>query len=386
MDQGTIKQLFALLRSAICGTKLNESECRVFFDERFLEMISVAKKHDVLHLVELGLKQNSLVPDSSVVTDDSVLKAIYRYEQSKYETDILCEALESAEIPFILLKGAVMSRCYPEEWMRTSCDIDVLVHKEDSEKAVSLLIDNYGYVFHKRGSHDISLYTPNQKHIELHFNLVEDGVANESSAVLDKVWDTAYICENRRYRYAMPDDMFYFYHIAHMAKHFENGGCGIRPFIDLWILDNVSDADFLKRDELLEQGNLLKFAKASRRLSRIWFEGAEADEVSLQMEQFVLKGGVYGSKENKIVVQQQKKGGRINYALSRIFVSYDELVLHYPIVKKHRWLMPVMQMRRWCKLIFCGHLARVTDELKYNRTVSADKAEYINILLNSIGL
>ena len=54
----------------------------------------------------------------------------------------------------------------------------------------------------------------------------------------------------------MTDEMFYFYHIAHMAKHFEEGGCGIRPFIDLWTLDNIKDVDHDKRDELLSRGNL----------------------------------------------------------------------------------------------------------------------------------
>ena len=29
----------------------------------------------------------------------------------------------------------------------------------------------------------------------------------------------------------MLDELFYFYHIAHMVKHFENGGCGIRPVV-----------------------------------------------------------------------------------------------------------------------------------------------------------
>lgn len=375
MDQRTIQQFFSLLRSAICGTK---PENEPLSQERLLEMISVSKKHDILHLLELGLKQD--------VASDSVFKAVYRYEQTKYELNILYEALESAEIPFIPLKGAVMCRHYPEEWMRTSCDIDILVHEQDVQKAVSLLVDKYGYVFHKKGTHDISLFTPNKKHVELHFSLVEDGVAKESSSVLNTVWEAAYPCENCRYRHAMTDEMFYFYHIAHMAKHIENGGCGIRQFIDLWLLDNIKDADFSKRNELLRQGGLLRFAQVSRRLNGIWFDGAEKDTVSEQMEQFVLNGGVYGTKENRIAIQQQKKGGRIKYALSKVFIPYDELVLHYPIVKKYRLLVPVMQIRRWCKLIFGGHFDRAADELKYNCAVSDDKAENIKILLKNIGL
>ena len=45
-----------------------------------------------------------------------------------------CNALEKAQIPFVPLKGSVIRKYYPEAWMRTSSDIDVLVHKEDVEK------------------------------------------------------------------------------------------------------------------------------------------------------------------------------------------------------------------------------------------------------------
>lgn len=383
MDQGTIKQFFGLLRSAICGTKPdNES----FSREQLFEMISVSKKHDILHLLEMGLKQGCSSSADVVISDNSILNAAYRYEQTKYELDILCEALESAEISHIPLKGAVMCRYYPEEWMRTSCDIDILIKEKDVDKAVSLLTDKYGYTFHKRGSHDVSLFTPNQKHIELHFSLVEVGVANKSSAVLNNVWKTAHVCENYRCQYEMSDEMFYFYHIAHMAKHFENGGCGVRQFIDLWLLDNIKDFDLHKRDTLLEQGGLLRFAQVSRRLSTVWFEGAEKDTISEQLEQYILNGSVYGTKENRVAVQRQKKGGRIKFALYKIFIPYDELVLHYPIVKKYRCLTPVMHICRWFKLVFGGHFAQVSDELKYIHTVSEDKTEEITILLNNVGL
>lgn len=383
MDQGTIKQYFSLLRSAICGTNPSNNS---FSQDQLIEMISVSKKHDILHLLEIGLKQECSDSADVVISDDSIFNAVYRYEQTRYELDVLCEAMESAKIPFIPLKGTVMSRYYPEEWMRTSCDIDILIREESVERAASLLIDKYGYVFHKKGTHDISLFTPNQKHVELHFSLVEDGVANKSSEVLNTVWETAYLRENCRYCYVMTDEMFYFYHIAHMAKHIENGGCGIRQFIDLWLLDNVKDANFSKRDELLEKGDLLDFAQVSRRLNRIWFDGAEKDGISEQLEQFILNGGVYGTKENRIIIQQQKNGGRFKYAFFKIFIPYNELRLHYPIVEKYRLLIPVMQIRRWCKLMFSGHFQRAADELKCNCAISDDKAENIKILLRNIGL
>jgi hypothetical protein len=160
----------------------------------------------------------------------------------------------------------------------------------------------------------------------------------------------------------MPEEMFYFYHIAHMAKHFEIGGCGIRPFIDIWILDNIEDKDQSKQDALLKQGGLLRFAEVARHLSKVWLGNAEHTELTKQMEQYILRGGVYGNSENRILVQQQKKGGKTRYVISKIFIPYDVIKFHYPILQKHRWLTPFMQVRRWGKLIFCGHAKRNREQ------------------------
>lgn len=386
MDQRTIQILFALLRSSICGTKLTEEERNNYSPDLLQDLLKISSKHDVVHLLVFGLKQNELISKENSDIEKCILKAVYRYERLRYEYENLCEALEKAQIPFLPLKGSVIRKYYPEAWMRTSCDIDVLVHERDSEKTKSVLVDGYGYVYHGKGSHDISLFAPTNTHIELHYDLVEDGIANESSAVLKNVWDMAVIRDGYAFLHEMPDEYYYFYHIAHMAKHFENGGCGIRPFIDILILDNVQDADIEKRNKLLQQGNLLKFANVARKLSRIWFSNEPYDYISQQMEDYILRGGVYGNNENRITVQQQKKGGRIKYALSKIFIPYDVIKFHYPILQKHRWLTPFMEVRRWFKLIFCGHAKRTINELKYNQTISADKADVTKNFLEDIGL
>lgn len=74
-----------------------------------------------------------------------------------------------------------------------------------------------------------------------------------------------------------------------MAKHFENGGCGIRPFVDLCILDDLPNSDVAKRNALLEKGNLLKFANVARKLSRAWFVAEDYDLISHQMEDLSMR-------------------------------------------------------------------------------------------------
>lgn len=386
MDQRTIQILFTLLRSAICGMKLTEEERTNYSSDLLPDLLKISSKHDVDHLLVLGLKQNELISKENADIEKCILKAVYRYERIRYELENLYAELEKAQIPFLPLKGSVLRKYYPEAWMRTSCDIDVFVHEKDSEKAKSVLVKDYGYVYQGKGSHDISLFSPDEVHIELHYDLVEDGFANAAPTVLERVWDTAVVKDGFAYCYRMPDEMFYFYHIAHMAKHFENGGCGIRPFIDLWLLDNIEGADTYKRDEVLADGGLLQFANVSRKLSRIWFGGEKSDKLSLQMQNFILRGGVYGSADNRVALQQKKKGGRMGYILSRVFIPYAKLKRYYPILEKHRWLTPFMQVRRWFMLLRPDVARMAKREMEVNRNIETSKTDEMNNFLGNIGL
>ena len=386
MDQRTNSILFALLRSAIRGTQLSEEDLKQYSPELMGELLRISSKHDVAHLLAWGLKQNGLITKENADVENFTFKAVFRHERIKYEYDNLCAALEKAGIAFLPLKGSVLRDYYPEPWMRTSCDIDVLVHKEDLESAISYLSDTLNFVEKERATHDVSLFSPTGVHIELHFDLVEEGRANNAIDVLSAVWDNAFLSEGSKYRYEMDDAFFYFYHIAHMAKHFENGGCGIRPFIDLWILDRMENADKSKRDELLERGSLDTFAKVARKLSEVWLDGSEADDLSWQMQSFLLHGGVYGSADNRVMLGQSKKGGRAGYLLSRIFIPYDKLKRYYPILEKHRWLMPFMQVRRWF-MIFKPDVARMArNEMQANVTSDKEKSAKTERFLTEIGL
>ena len=386
MEQKTVKVFFALLRSVVCGVMLTEEELELHSSVQWQDLLKIATKHDMQHLLAYGLKLNNLITKENENLEQHIFTAAFRCESLQHELDILCSALEKAQIPFIPLKGSVLRKHYPEPWMRTSCDIDILVHDEDIPKAVEYLTEQLNYTNKGRGSHDVSLYSPGGVHIELHFDLVEEERATNVSDVLNSVWQNITLHKNSKYWYEMTDAFLYFYHIVHMAKHIETGGCGARSFIDLWILDNMEDAEQEKRIELLEKGKFLKFAQEARKLSKIWVENEDHDPISLQMENYILSGGIYGNMENRVIVQQQKKGGRFKYAMSKIFIPYDVIKFHYPVLQKHRWLTPFMELRRWCKLIFCGHLKRTTRELRYNSGVSNAEAVNIQKFLNDIGL
>ncbi len=386
MEQKTIQTLFALLRSALCGTTLTENERNNCSPEIIKDLLKISIRHDVLHLLALGLEKNALVSNDNTEIQKCILKAAYRHKRLSLEYESLCNALEAAKIPFIPLKGAVISKYYPEAWMRTSCDIDVLVHREDLEPAVAFLTEKLHYVEDERTPHDISLFSPTKVNVEIHFDLIEEGRAKNSIDVLQSVWENVTLSENSEYCYEMSDAFFYFYHIAHMAKHFENGGCGIRPFIDLWILDNLTDINKAERFSLLSKGGLTKFADVTHTLSQVWFNDKQPDELSLKTQHFLLSGGIYGSANNRVSIQQTQKGGKFKYILSRIFIPFAKLKRYYPILDKHPWLTPFMQIRRWFMLLRPKVAKLAKRELSININLEKTKSDEMNNFLENIGL
>lgn len=386
MDKERIELLFSFLRSSVCGTQLDEKELEAYSQECFADLMNLATRHDVEHLLVLGLKQNGLIENSDLKTIKIMHKAVFRYEKINAEYKNLCNTLEKAQIPFIPLKGSVLREYYPEPWMRTSCDIDILVHYEDLEKAKLLLVEELQYSEKDRTTHDVSMITPKNVSVELHFDLVEEGRANGAIKILNHVWENVSLHNNCKYMYDMTDEFFYLYHIAHMAKHFENGGCGISPFIDLWILDNLPGARMDSRDKMLENSGLLDFACVVRKLSKVWFGKCPMDELSFQMQSFILNGGVYGSTDNRVSLKQKKNGGRLGYILTRVFVPYSKLKRYYPVLEKHRWLTPIMQVKRWFMLFRPDVSNMVKKELRASKAVKKEKLDEMNTFLHDIGL
>jgi hypothetical protein len=137
MEQTTIKLLFALVRSALTGDAISDTIRAEYTLDQLPEMANVAKQHDILHLLALGLQKNGLQSAQTSKIEQGIFKAVYRYEQLSYEYTSLCETLEAVKIPFLPLKGSILRHYYPEAWMRTSCDVDVLVRREHVEAAVA---------------------------------------------------------------------------------------------------------------------------------------------------------------------------------------------------------------------------------------------------------
>lgn len=356
-------------------------------DKEIENLYKLSEFHDLSYAVGLALNKIGLVTREKYKEffEKPMLYTAYRSIKIKHELNEIQKALEKAGIEFVCLKGAVLRELYPDPNVRTSCDIDVLIREEDLTKAAKTLESELGYlVSSKKDYHDLSLYSKSGVHLELHFSLKEN--LKNVDKLLERAWEYVSPKENGKFARILDAEFFVFYHLAHMAYHFLHGGCGIKPFLDLYIIRKNMPYNEDRVIEYCRECGIEKFYSSVLDLVCVWFENKAHTGVTKQMESYVISGGVYGSFENRIAVQQSVKGGKGGYLFSKIFVSYDVLKAHYPILEKRRWLMPVMQVRRWFRLIFCGHSKRVVKELKQNSKASQQDIELTKTFLDNIGL
>lgn len=376
--------MMELIRSEIFGSEVKEEYRKPISAEMGRALYTLSKAHDLSHVIASALEKTPIIEDAELIEKfkKSMHLAVYRYRMQNAEYNDLSEVLEAAEIDYLPLKGSVIRSLYPTPWMRTSSDIDVLVRREDLTRAETILMTELEYERDSRSSHDVVLVAPSGVHVELHFDLVEDARLPSAAAILRSIFERAEPERKGLHRYVMRDEDFYFYHIAHMAKHFDNGGCGIRPFIDLML---IGEQNTEKRKELLSYGELLRFAESSLLLSEYWFCGADGSETIEAFSSFVLSGGTYGTTKNSVAVKGSRKG-KFGYIMSRLFLPFSTLKERYPILNKHPYLAPAMQVKRWFGMIKGKRLGKSFGELKENASLSNDTVERTADMLRNIGL
>ena len=381
--------LLALVRNVICGEALNDNLISACTPKVLGEVYELAVKHDLHHLVGQALSKTTLPASEELdKCKKAAMSAFLRYMQQNHEYTRVCAVLEDAGIPFIPLKGTVLREYYPEAWMRTSCDADILVKEEILDTAVALLTEKLAYKADEKSDHDISLFAPSGTHLELHYDTIQERYeVNGCREVLSTIWDHAAPKEVEKHHLWLTDEMFYFYHMAHMAKHFEAGGCGVRPFLDIWIMNHRMSFDKAKRHALLEKGGLLQFAKAAESLSEVWFSNVEPTKMDTAVGDYILRADLYGDQANRAAFGQAKNGGKLKYLLTRrVFMPYAYLKDEYPVLKKYKYLTPVYQVVRWFRLLNKGKMGSVVQELKANAdskqsdgTAAADMIKYLGL-------
>lgn len=353
MDE--IKLVISAIKAIIFGEKTPECECS---EEIIKKAYSLALKQDFAHILAVYLDKLNTGEIKTKLTKQKML-AIYRREQLDFEEERISALLEANSINYIPLKGAVIKNYYPQKWMRTSSDIDILVHLEDIEKSKDLLCLELGYSYVGKSLKDYQFVAKNGVHLELHFALEGSDKANKP---MEQVWDYAKPCADKPNRYKLTEEFLIYHTAVHAQYHFAAGGCGLKPLVDLLLLENKLEYNKNILNSLIAEGNCEKFYNGLMHLIRVWFSGEKHTELTADMENYILCGGVYGTRENLGSASVYRQGGRAKYLFSRIFKSKAALTAQYPTLEKYPILLPFYQIKRWFNLLDPKRRRDVTAE------------------------
>ena len=347
------------------------------------QVLELAKEHSLDHLVANAYSKAGLLgsDEASEACRQCFMLSFYRSQQQSHVLTQVCQTLKGLQIPHIPLKGAVIRNFYPQSWMRSSCDIDILIHPQDAQKAIDAL-ETLGYRFEKSTSiHDHSLFSPEGIHLELHFSLIQEECLSQANQLLAEAW--AY---TKATGAELTEEMFLLYHVAHMAKHFIMGGCGIRPFLDLWLLRQKLAADAQALEELLRQAQLWNFYLSALELVEVWFEGKPHSPTTQGMEDFLLQGGSYGTQANVYAIRAAGGESRLQSFLKLMFMSRANLEYMYPQLEGRPALLPYYQVKRWFGFFSKARRSNLKRLTNARSTVTKTKANTTANLLNQLGL
>lgn len=380
---------FSIIRSEIHGIESASDIFEKLSFESYGQLYTLSKNHDLAHIMAAYLSRKGMLKDDEISNkfNKQLMIAFYREAQKECTLEQLAVILEDARLTHIMLKGAVIRDLYPQAWMRTSCDIDILIKKEDVDLAIETLCKAGYSRTDDSSTHDYSFMSPNNVHVELHYTLAQEGQLSRVDKMLESVWESyVTLDEGRSYRYSMTPEVFILYHLAHMVRHLVYGGCGIRPIIDFWIIQNNMTFDNDKLKAMLEQTKLTKFYDVVAGLSSVWMDNAQHTEQTKLLEGYILTGGVYGTTGNSAQIEAARGVGKVRSFFNLMFLPKSTLEVIYPNLRKHPYMFPFYQVKRWFRIFNRRKRSKIKHLTATRNNVSQTSVESAKLMLEYLGL
>ncbi len=352
-----------------CGCVTVEND----FDwDRFMEFCF---KHQILNIVYYGLKKADIsIPDKIIkFSEEYLLRSMLKEAQRSVENDLLSGDLEKNEIPHMFLKGSVIKNIYPEAYLRSMGDVDILTgEKTDDAAAIAV---KHGFTLNSKEFLHYSLSKNNLSQLELHKSLVDESI-EKYYKYFGIGFERAKLCDGCKYKYELSDEDFYIFLIAHMAKHYEVFGMGIRSVCDVFVYNKTyKNLDRKYISDELEKIGLTIFENKIKSISENWFSGKFNGDFDAVGE-YIISDGVFGSVQNpelnKFIINESESQNKYKYILKNIFPNKEYMCIRYPFLKKLPFLIPIFWIVR---IIYTLLKSRVSIRYRLNR-VSTYKKEY----------
>lgn len=370
------EQIIDLLNSSIHDTKpkLDYSK-NVNWDK----IIEESNAHSITGLLYPALKKydNSKL-DVDVLNSLKKSTFISAVQQSKHikNTAKILELFNKNNIPVIVLKGLVIRNYYPMPDLRTMCDSDVIIHKEDLEKVRTLLL-NEGFREEEDAGHHIAFLKPGFN-LEVHWTLANETFRKGQECFQEHIWNDArkiQVDGVDTLALSLEDQALHF--CAHMASHMAISGFGVRQLADLVLLvehegKNINWNNFIKKTK---KSGLYKFSLGMFKVCNYLFnmeipkelkdENNDEEVIKLVVDD-IFTGGVYGQRDLSFTFRAQVGYDIEDDNTFSMIKRYIEIILpppsklsdRYGYAKKHKILLPIA----WIHHIWVGLTTKEYDK------------------------
>lgn len=340
----TSKYLIDIIRRVLSKEKVIPLNNEEMFSYR--DIYSLAKFHQVENIVFYGI-ENYLKEDDKLYQYwkkknlQNITMSLTQEEEKKFLVDIF----EKNQIDFLPVKGFYIRKLYPRDDFRFMSDLDILIDEKKAKKVKKLMkknnyqIDNYNYYNHDE-------YTKKPFiHVELHRSLVTRDHPNY--IYYKNIMHKTPLKEKYRYFHQLKKEDLYIYDIVHLKKHYDEGGVGIRNFIDIYLFLNENNFDVNYVNKEVEKIGLLDFKNQVEQISLKWFKEGDLQSLS-EMEIFILKSGIFGTVEHAVAqeINNNQSKSKVRIILKRAFPNINRMKALYPSLEKRMILLPFYYIHR----------------------------------------
>lgn len=306
-------------------------------------------------------------------------------------------AFNAHKIDHIYLKGVSLKAIYPEPYMRSMGDVDVLVKPETHERAIDALVEK-GFSVTGRSRAHTNLKSPEGLLLEVHPELYSS-IHTKHEPLFKNTWSHAIPTDTHRYVFNAEFELAYL--VYHAIKHFYGTGVGLRSVLDI-ALYTVKKRDAFNDDalfSLMDQSALTQVFDNLLELGRRYFDldafPARADKHTVdaalfqRMTDYLFDSGVHGKAEGhnpfigRVGAARLRDEGRLRFILRTLFMPYEDMRATRPWLKT-RLLLPVAWLMRFVSLLFkrTRRTLRKTRQLLFKK----EKADELETMLRDFGL
>ncbi len=384
MTENAKKAIIALVKSAITG-----QPCEVPSDVDLVRLYKFARKQNIIPLMYYGMVNSGFGVDTEIGEQFFLTTCQYISVAEQQDSCIasLLEEFDRESVKYMPLKGTTLRALYPKSEMRAMGDSDILIDLAQYD-VIKPIMERLGYAEGVESDHEL-VWLRDCVCIELHKRLIPS-YNKDYYAYFGDGWNKAEPIGNST-RYSMSDEDNLIYLLTHFAKHFRDGGIGIKHLVDIKLYLDQKTLDFEYLGQQFEKLKLWEFFKNLRRTIEVWFDGAVEDEVTVAITERILSGGAFGQAslyKASDTLKKQKSGknrNRFQRFMLTVFLPYKNMCLLFPVLKK----MPVLLPFFWVwRIIYTALNKKGTLTKHYNaiKSLSPENLEQYERELNAVGL